>query len=95
MYKRQTLGDADSSEDKATLAEVVKTNNEMIKAIKVLDKEMDAAHHVSEIFAHAKAYREKVFAQMGVVRSLADKLEGLIPADYYPFPTYQDLLFKH
>jgi glutamine synthetase type III len=30
---------------------------------------------------------------MAEVRAAADKIEKLIPADYYPFPNYEALLF--
>ena len=89
----EVVGEADISEEKALLVDLVKTNNELLKALKALEKEVESAHHVSEIFAHAKAFREKVFVSMGAVRTLADKLETLLPSDYYPFPNYQDLLF--
>lgn len=42
----------------------------------------------------AKSWRDKVFFAMQVARKSADKLEMLVDRDYWPMPTYQDLLFK-
>ena len=38
-------------------------------------------------------YREQVFAAMNELRIGADELETLTAAEYWPFPTYGDLLF--
>jgi glutamine synthetase type III len=35
-----------------------------------------------------------VFAGMARVRAIIDHLETLVAADYWPFPTYCDLLFS-
>lgn len=33
--------------------------------------------------------------QMRAVREVCDRLEGQISSDWYPFPTYQQLLYSH
>ena len=38
-------------------------------------------------------YRNVVFADMTALRATIDHLETLIAADYWPFPSYYDLLF--
>jgi glutamine synthetase len=44
---------------------------------------------------HSKAYhvRDNVIPAMAAVRSVADRLEKVIPDDYWPLPTYRDMLF--
>ena len=44
---------------------------------------------------HSKAYhvRDNVIPAMGAVRAAADRLEKVIPDDYWPLPTYRDMLF--
>ncbi len=42
----------------------------------------------------AFAYRSEVFAAMEVLRQPCDLLEGLISEEFWPFPTYSDLLFR-
>ena len=39
-------------------------------------------------------YREKVVAAMNALREPADELERLVDKEYWPFPTYADLLFE-
>jgi glutamine synthetase len=44
---------------------------------------------------HSKAYhvRDNVIPAMLAVRAAADRLEKVIPDDYWPLPTYRDMLF--
>ena len=44
---------------------------------------------------HSKAYhvRDNVIPAMAAVRGAADRLEKVIPDDYWPLPTYRDMLF--
>lgn len=39
-------------------------------------------------------YRERVVAAMEALRRPADELEGMVDKEYWPFPTYADLLFE-
>jgi glutamine synthetase len=42
----------------------------------------------------AVAFKEKVFSQMAVLRECGDDLEPIIGRDYWPLPTYEDMLFR-
>jgi glutamine synthetase len=42
----------------------------------------------------AEYYRDEVFTTMGKVRTDADKLETLVDAEFWPIPTYADMLFN-
>ena len=44
--------------------------------------------------AQAMYQRDVIIPAMNAVRSAADKLETLISKEYWPFPTYSDLLFN-
>ena len=46
-----------------------------------------------EIFEQAVAWRDDVFAMMQALRETVDQLEESIDAEYWPMPTYLDLLF--
>ena len=41
----------------------------------------------------AYAYRNEVFAKMEALRELGDSMEAETAADYWPYPSYTDLLF--
>jgi glutamine synthetase len=42
---------------------------------------------------HAKYFRDKVIPAMSVLRDSGDALEGLVPQDIWPLPTYREMLF--
>ena len=42
----------------------------------------------------ATYYYETVFSAMQELRAVADELETITAAKYWPFPTYGDLLFR-
>ena len=52
------------------------------------------AHAVEGAREMAKFYREVVFANMQSLRAVADELETIVGEDYWPFPTYDELLFN-
>jgi glutamine synthetase len=61
------------------------------------DKLKDVLEAVSAIHDEHKkavAFKEKVFAQMAVLRSCGDDLEPMVGRDYWPMPTYEDMLFR-
>ncbi len=43
--------------------------------------------------AKADVYRNVVFARMGVIRTIIDKIEPDVDAAIWPYPTYTDILF--
>ncbi len=60
-----------------------------------LEGKLDKAREEEEdLTAQAQIYREEVFALMGEMRILGDTLEGLMDREYWPFPSYEELLFR-
>ncbi|GHV66542.1 glutamine synthetase [Spirochaetia bacterium] len=59
-----------------------------------LETVLAEAQGTEEVFAQAKAYCEKVRPAMDSVRSRGDTLEKLVSKEAWPFPGYDDLLFK-
>ncbi len=59
-----------------------------------LKKEIAAANEEADAFAMGKAFKFKVFAKMEELRVHGDALEKLVGKNYWPFPTYEDLLFR-
>ena len=61
---------------------------------RLMEKELKNAHEISDPFEKACAYRDKVFKNMKVLRSYGDALERVVGKTYWPFATYEDLLFN-
>jgi len=49
---------------------------------------------ISDTLEQAKSYRERVLPAMQDVRIVADQLETITGKEYWPFPTYSELLFS-
>ncbi|GFO57017.1 glutamine synthetase [Geomonas sp. Red276] len=83
----------DVSAQKETLEEASKLLSSMNKNVKALQKALDNALAIDDLAKQATAFREKVFAQMLVLRADGDALEKIVSADYWPMPTYAEMLF--
>jgi len=63
-------------------------------ALEVLETKLAKTRSLDDIHAKAQAFRKEVFMAMGDLRKEVDALERIMPADYYPYPTYEDMLFR-
>jgi glutamine synthetase len=70
----------------ATLEKVAALVSHLEKDIAMLQSVHAAAHEVSD-------WTFKVLPAMNKVRATVDELEGLLPDDVWPLPTYQEMLF--
>jgi glutamine synthetase len=59
-----------------------------------LETALTEAQGIEDVFAQAKAYCEKIRPAMDAVRGKADALEKIVAKDAWPFPGYEELLFK-
>jgi glutamine synthetase len=77
---RKTLDDVSSlvNEFANVIDELVRQNTELGG-----DEVEDKAHHM----------RDHVIPAMNAVRTIADRLERVVPDDLWPLPTYRDMLF--
>ena len=62
--------------------------NNLREAILATDK------HTADALEHAQYERYIIIPAMAKVREVADDLEELVGKEYWPFPTYDDLLFN-
>ncbi|MBQ3125958.1 MAG: glutamine synthetase type III, partial [Clostridia bacterium] len=51
------------------------------------------AHHTTALQC-AIYYRDHVLTAMQTLRTTVDEMETLTAAEYWPFPTYGDLMFR-
>jgi len=79
---------------KALLDEVSTLLESAAKKVKKLEEEVAKAQKISAVDKQAAAYRDKVFPTMQSLRGDIDALEGVMPDDLWPVPTYSELLFK-
>ena len=83
--------------DAATEASLVKKITGLTDAayasLAKLNEAVVAARDVTGTLAAAKNYHDSVFMAMQELRVSCDELETVVSREYWPFPTYGDLLF--
>ena len=66
----------------------------LAEATQKLEKALESSQAVEEPLACAKMYRESVVPRMDELRLVGDELERLVDKTAWPFPSYEELLFK-
>ena len=84
----------DSSTQKELLDEVTKYLKEMKAALKKLTEVTEKASDITEGKEQATYFRDVVKVAMDELRAPADKLEMSVDKEFWPFPSYGDLLFE-
>ncbi|HEV2150552.1 MAG TPA: glutamine synthetase III [Longimicrobiaceae bacterium] len=74
---------------------VEKVNALVDELSEALDRLVEQNEELGGDDVHSKSYhmRDHVVPAMAAVRSAADRLEKVVPDDYWPLPTYRDMLF--
>jgi glutamine synthetase len=76
------------------LAQVGELLGGMQKKVAVLESEASKAKAIAEVPKQAAAFRDKVVPALQKLRADVDELEGIVPSDLWPVPTYAEMLFK-
>ena len=61
--------------------------------MKALEKTLENAKKATDAVTSSVFYKDKVLPVMKKLRGEADALEHLVSEDYWPIPTYGDLMF--
>ena len=93
IASKQTIFSKISCEADITLAEKLSTMNEaMANAMKKL--ETDLSEMPAAIGPASQKMAHVIVPDMEAVRALADSMEKLTSSDYWPYPSYTDMLYS-
>jgi glutamine synthetase len=87
------IGAASAAQEKRA-KKIAELASELYDDAAKLETILSEAQVTEEAFAQAKAYFEKVRPAMENLRSKGDALEKLVAKDAWPFPGFEELLFK-
>ncbi|MDR3597363.1 glutamine synthetase III [Clostridium sp.] len=77
------------------LTEISSLTASLNKNVALLEKAVEKADNFEgDIFDLGMMYRYEVFEQMNTLRADADKLETIVDEEFWPLPTYSDMLFN-
>src|SRR5690606_6733570 len=77
---------------RATIEKVNGLVNELTEALQTLISR-NAELGGDDVASEAYHMRDKIIPAMQAVREVADRLEKVVPDDFWPLPTYRDMLF--
>lgn len=69
-------------------------SDNLYRALKTLEKDILKAENVDDITERAHYYRDTITPDMESARRFADNLEEITAKEYWPFPTYTDILYS-
>jgi glutamine synthetase len=87
-------GEYDTSLEEHLLSNISKLSSCMLNKLSILEKALLESKEERDILAHARFYRERIFAAMLELRLIVDELETLVARQHWPFPTYGQILFS-
>ena len=86
--------DIDTSLETGLVSKISSLSGCLSKKTSDLEKALLDAKNYDDSEKLAKYYHDTILSQMNEVRAISDELETLVGKDYWPFPTYTDLLFS-
>lgn len=89
-----TLAGGETFTPTRLLREITKLTTQMQKAVESLEKIEEKASAMERGKEQAFYYHDHVMTAMEALRKPADELEKLVDKEYWPFPTYADLMFE-
>ena len=92
MAAKANIGIEDKTE-KEVLTKCVALCGEMSDRVKSLEKAITDAENIADLEEKSLFYRNEICADMLSLRKSADELETSVGEDFWPFPTYAELLF--
>ena len=92
--KQSVLPNINVSVETDIITKLSDLNAKAYEALDALKDEEAKAAKISDAVARAEAYCYKVIPAMNTLRSYVDAMEPITASEYWPLPTYGDLMFN-
>ncbi|MBQ1977079.1 MAG: glutamine synthetase type III, partial [Clostridia bacterium] len=79
--------------ERESAAQISSLTGEMYEKLLHLERELDTLATVCDSAEQSMFYKERILPAMAELRRAGDALESVTAAEYWPFPTYGELLF--
>jgi len=95
LSKKSFISGIDTSLEENIVVKLSTLNASLFKATNAINQAIEGAkEHDGNAIIQSKYYRENVFTAMEEARKIVDELEENTSRDFWPYPTYTDLLFS-
>ena len=78
----------------ATITKLSELSDEIADATADLDSEIAKFHAIEDVTEAANDIRDVILGKMDALRAVCDEAETITAKEFWPFPTYSDLLFS-
>ena len=93
MAQKQLLPTAGTGMEEELVTLLSETGDRAYRCVKALENAMADLRALSDSSEKAFMYRDTVIPIMTDLRAACDMLESNTAAEYWPYPTYSELLF--
>ena len=93
LTKKSVCKKLDCSYEQTALTEISDLTASAHKTVQALETALSQTKAVKDVTTRAVYYKDVVLTLMKKLRADVDALEDVVSADYWPIPTYGDLLF--
>ncbi len=80
--------------EKGTLTQISTLANKLYEEVEKLNTLLTKVEEYSDALENATFYKSQVIPAMNATRAAADALEEIVGKDYWPIPTYSDLIYR-
>ena len=94
LNKKSLLASADTSFEEGIIGKLSDCGSKIADAMTALVKDTAEAESKTDALECAEFYYSTILSDMDALRAPVDEAEALIPEEYLPYPTYDDLLFS-
>ena len=95
VLNKNSIGGINSSVERELIARLSAANNEIFSLTGELKMAVSSAERSRDVFEKAKEYHDIILKNMCDIRKYADSAESVMPSDYWPYPSYGELLFSN
>ncbi len=92
--KMAVISDIDCSVEKSIIKDLSALNAKTYRDVEALKAAESEAASISDAIERADAYCKKVLPAMETLRADVDDMEPLTASNYWPLPTYGDMMFR-
>ncbi len=94
VAKKSAVATIDCSAEEEQITRLSALTTTLYRSLDTLDLAVKGASHIDEAQALAMYYKNHIVTAMKTLRSVADELETLTAKAFWPYPTYDDLLYS-
>jgi len=92
--RKSVLPDVPCVHEERLLRRLAELSREMMDNCDILEAALAEPNKGEDAYVSARYYRERVFFVMEKLRAAVDELETITASEFWPYPSYTDLLFS-